>query len=139
MDRGFLYQFLRSQRYGVISSIAAGNCSQSALVGIAVTSDLEILFDTVKTSRKYRNLKDQPLCSFVVGWEGERTVQYEGVAFEPTGTELQRFQSIYFSAWPDGRRRMSWPDIVYLVVRPRWIRYSDFSLAEPQIEETSFG
>jgi len=37
---------------------------------------------------------------------------------------------MYFSVWPD-----AWPDIAYLVVRPRWIRYSDYDQIPPVIEE----
>jgi hypothetical protein len=34
---------------------------------------------------------------------------------------------------------MSWPGIVYFVVRPAWIRYSDFDQDPPLIREFSFG
>src|SRR5208282_4993124 len=111
---------------------------QSALVGIAVTQNLEIVFDTEKSSRKYPNLVERPSCSFVVGWGGEQTVQFEGVAFEPNGDELKHYQAAYFAAWPDGPARMAWPGIVYFVVRPRWIRLSDFDQSPPLIEELSF-
>jgi hypothetical protein len=43
----------------------------------------EIIFDTVPSSRKYPNLIARPVCSFVVGWAGEQTVQFEGHATEP--------------------------------------------------------
>jgi hypothetical protein len=92
-------------------------------------------FRYVKSSRKYPNLIARPICSFVVGWAGEQTVQLEGVATEPKGPDLKRYQEMYFSVWPDGSARMSWPDIAYLVVRPRWIRYSDYDQVPPVIEE----
>ncbi len=44
MDRSFLYGFMSSSRYGVVSSIAANGDPQSALVGIAVSPELEIIF-----------------------------------------------------------------------------------------------
>jgi len=44
---------------------------ESALVAIAVTEDLEIVFDTLDSTRKYRNLISNPKASVVVGWEGE--------------------------------------------------------------------
>jgi pyridoxine/pyridoxamine 5'-phosphate oxidase len=126
---------MTQHRYGVVSSISRNGTPQSALVGIATTSDLEIVFDTVKTSRKYPNLIERPSCSFVVGWSGEQTVQFEGMAEEPAGPELTRCQEAYFAAWPDGPARMSWPGIAYFVVRPRWIRYSDYDRSPPLIEE----
>ena len=115
MDRGFIYSFMAGCRYGVVSSIAGDGTPQAALVGIAVTPELEIIFDTVSSSRKYRNLMARPGCSFVVGWSGEQTIQYEGISSTPTGAELKRYQEVYFAAWPDGPARMSWPGIAYFV------------------------
>ena len=133
-----LYSFMTRFRYGVVSSVVADGSPQSALVGIAVTPQLEIVFDTLNTSRKYRNLVARPSCSLVVGWSGEQTVQFEGVAELPGGAELKRFQDVYFAAWPDGPARMTWPGIAYFVVRPKWIRYSDFDQNPPLIHETTF-
>lgn len=138
MDRAWLYSFMTGRRYGVVSSIGADGTPQSALVGIAVSPQLEIIFDTVNSSRKYRNLVDRPDCSLVVGWSGGQTVQFEGVANEPAGSELKRYQEVYFAAWPDGPGRMSWPEIAYFVVQPKWIRYSDFDQSPPLIEEITF-
>jgi hypothetical protein len=138
MTEADLYDFMVKFKLGVLGRVGDANAPQSALVGIAVTKDLEIVFDTVKHSRKYPNLIARPACCFVVGWEGEQTVQYEGEAEELTGFELDRYQKMYFQAWPDGPARLSWPGIVYFVVRPRWIRYSDFDQAPPLIREFSF-
>jgi hypothetical protein len=135
MDRASLHAFMTQHRYGVVSSVSRNGIPQSALVGIATTPDLEITFDTVKSSRKYPNLIERSYCSFVVGWSGEQTVQFEGIAEEPGGSELKRCQDVYFAAWPEGPARMNWPGIAYFVVRPRWIRYSDYDRNPPLIEE----
>ena len=138
MDRAAIYAFMTRFRFGVISSTSSNGTPQSALVGIAVTQDLEIIFDTEKSSRKYPNLIERPTCSFVVGWGGEQTVQFEGIAIEPEGTELERVQEAYFAVWPDGPARILWPNIAYFVVQPRWIRFSDFDQIPPLIVEMSF-
>lgn len=135
MEKDHLYRFMSKFRYGVVASVSAGGTPQSALVGIATTPQLEIIFDTVKSSRKYANLVAQPLCSFVVGWGGEQTVQFEGRAFQPTGRDLEQYLELYFSVWPECRTHLSWPDITYFVVQPRWIRYSDYGQGPPVIEE----
>jgi hypothetical protein len=135
MDRIALHSFLVRHRFGVVSSISGDSTPQSALVGIAITPQLEIIFDTVRSSRKYPNLIARPVCSFVVGWAGEQTVQFEGHASEPKGLDLKHYQEIYFAAWPECKPHMSWPDIAYFVVRPRWIRYSDYDQTPPIIEE----
>ena len=139
MERAGICSFMSGFKYGVLSSVAKDGTPQSALVGIAVSEELEIVFDTVNSSRKYRNLVERPSCCFVVGgWSSEQTVQYEGTAFEPKGEELERYQRIYFAAWPDGPARMIWPGIAYFAVRPRWIRYSDFDQNPPAVEEMTF-
>jgi Pyridoxamine 5'-phosphate oxidase len=138
MDKTSIYAFMAGYRYGVVSSIAANRVPQSALVGIAVTPELEIVFDTLNSTRKYKNLIKRPSCSFVVGWGGEKTIQYEGIAKEPKGAELERCQEVYFAVWPDGLARMSWPGIAYFLVRPKWVRYSDYDQNPPLIEEILF-
>jgi hypothetical protein len=65
----------------------------------------------------------------------ERTVQYEGVADEPTGAELRRLKELYFESFPDGRERQAWPGITYIRTRPRWIRYTDFNQDPPETVE----
>src|SRR5437763_6355980 len=118
MTKTDLYFFLANCRLGVLGTIGPDDGPQSSLVGIAVNENLEIVFDTVRRSRKYANLIARPPCSFSVGWTGEQTVQYEGVAEELTGSALPPYQDIYFSVWPECRGHLSWPDITYFVVRP---------------------
>jgi hypothetical protein len=138
MDRAAIFSFLIQHRYAVLSSLSKDNSPQSALVGIAISPELEIIFDTLKSSRKYPNLISNPQCSVVIGWQNEITVQYEGRALEPTGHQLNHYQQIYFAAWPDGPSRLAWPGITHLVVRPTWLRYSDFNQNPPQISELIF-
>jgi len=138
MNKAAIHAFMSRFRYGVVSSATSDGTPQSALVGIATTPDLEIVFDTVKSSRKYPNLIARPACSFVVGWGGEQTVQFQGHAIEPTGAELEHYRQAYFAAWPDGRSHMSWPGITWFAVRPTWIRLSDYDQRPPLIAELTF-
>jgi pyridoxine/pyridoxamine 5'-phosphate oxidase len=138
MDQAAIFNFISGFRYGVVSSVAPDGSPQSALVGIAVTPALEIVFDTVKSSRKYANLIAHPRCSFVVGWGGEQTVQFEGIATEPAGTEAQHYREAYFAAWPDGSSRLTWTDLTHFAVKPLWVRYSDFDRSPPLIVELQF-
>src|ERR1700743_685535 len=135
MDRSTLYQFLSQRHLAVLATATANGTSQSALMGIVVTPELDIIFDTLTSSRKYANLVARPNCSLVVGWEDEETVQIEGIARVLGSAETRRYQEAYFAVWPDGRARMSWPNIAYFVVKPHWVRYSDFGSNPPQIIE----
>lgn len=135
MNREEICDFIRRQRYGVVSSTASNGVPQSALVGIAATSRLEIIFDTLNNTRKYANLIQRPACSLVIGWSGEQTLQLEGIAEQPQGDDLARIQDVYFAQWPECREHTKWPGIAYFVVRPHWIRYSDYDQKPPFIQE----
>lgn len=136
-EQANLRDFIAACDMAVVSSLSPEGAPQSAAVAIAVTPELEIVFDTVDRSRKYRNLKARGRCSITM-WVGAVTVQYEGIAEEPAGANLDRYKEAYFKKLPDGRDRQSWPGIAYFVVRPKWIRYSDFNARPPLIEEFSF-
>jgi len=138
MTRTDLLQFLRGHKLAVQSSVSERGTPQAAVVGFVVTDQLEIFFDTLDTTRKVRNLRRNPNIAFVIGGllaGDERTVQYEGVADEPTGPELDRLKEFYFATFPDGRQRQSWPGLIYIRARPMWIRYSDYNRNPPEIVE----
>ena len=126
MNRPELLAFLRRHRLCVQASVNEAGAPQAAVVGYAVTDDLEIVFDTLGSTRKAHNLRLEPRIALVVGWDEEQTVQLEGLADEPRGAELARLKQVYFAAFPDGVERQSWPGIAYFRVRPQWARYSDF-------------
>jgi hypothetical protein len=138
VDRTDVVRFLRAHKLAVQSSIAEDGAPQAAVVGYAVTDALEVVFDTVKTSRKYQNLLRDPRVAVVV-WVGETTVQLEGVVDFPSGAELDRIRECYFDAYPDGRERLAWPGLVHARVRVRWLRYSDFAKRPPEIVELKLG
>jgi hypothetical protein len=139
VTRADLLAFLRSHRYAVQASAAAESGAQAAVVGIAVLDTFEIVFDTLATSRKARNLEHDARIALVIGGSdgGERTLQYEGVTDRPAGTELDDIRERYFQVFPDGRDRLAWPGLIHLRVRPRWMRYSDFGVNPPTIVEWS--
>jgi uncharacterized pyridoxamine 5'-phosphate oxidase family protein len=138
MTTDFLYDFISRHRYAVMSSVSEEGNPESALVGFAVAPDLKIIFDTVFTSRKYKNLIQNSSIAMVIGWENEQTVQYEGRVIFQAGNEFNKMKKLYLKVYPEGREpREKWKDIAYFVVVPDWIRYSDYN--EPQrIEEMNF-
>jgi general stress protein 26 len=140
MTRADLLEFLRSQQYAVQASVASEGAPQAAVVGVAVSDDLEIVFDTLDSTRKVPNLRRSPRVAFVFGGTvpgDERTAQVEGVADEPRGAELRRLQEVYFARFPEGRARKELPGIVYVRARPTWIRYSDYNRDPPFVIEFS--
>src|ERR1039458_6326760 len=84
-------EFAREQRLAVLSTVSPAGEPQSALMGVAVTPGFEIVFDTVKSSRKYGNLGANSRAAFVIGCSSEISIQYEGIAQELSGEELDRY------------------------------------------------
>ena len=138
MNVSEVYEFVSRESLGVLATVSDQGQPEAALMGIAVTPELEIIFDTVKSSRKYPNLKRNPQVAFVIGCTTEITVQYEGIAEELQGSEVEKYQNTYFAKFTDGPARLSWPGITYFVVRPKWVRYCDYNPGTRRIEEKKF-
>ena len=138
MTRKELLAFMRTEHFAVQASVSRTHAAQAAVVGIAVSDDFEIVFDTLSDSRKATNLRANPSVAFVIGStrDGtERTVQYEGIADIPSGDELRRVQEIYFEVFPDGRDRLHWKGLIHVRVKPLWIRYSNYGPQPPLVLE----
>ena len=129
---------MRQERYAVQTSVSPSGAPQAALIGIVVSDRFEVFFDTLDTSRKAVNLAHDPRAAFVLGTadaDSQRTVQFEGVADRPTGSDLKRLLRLYFARFPDGPARQDWPGLIYVRVTPTWIRYSNFATQPVQIME----
>lgn len=133
-----LLDFMRRERYAVEATVTADGQPQAALVGIAVSDRFELIFDTLATTRKAANLRHNPRMAFVIGPTANNassTVQYEGIAEEISGPALEELLPLYFKAFPDGALRRNWPGLIYMRVKPLWIRYSNYAFDPPEIVE----
>ncbi len=129
---------MRSHRLAVVSSVSANGAPQSALVGVAVTDALEIVFDTTSVTRKHANLSRDPRAAVTFSGPGEQTLQLEGSAY-PVSLDAEHdahYRETYYHAWPDDRDRLAWPNLVYWRIVPAWIRYSDYERGPLIIEGT---
>ncbi len=130
-----IFDIVRRKRFLVVSSVNESGAPEAALMGFALTAANEIVFDTLSTSRKAVNLTRNAKAALVVGWDDSVSLQIEGPARRPVGDDLMSAKAAYFREWPDGRARESWPNIAYVVVKPKWIRYSNFAAAPPDVQE----
>src|SRR4051812_14331344 len=97
MNRAQLVQFLRQYKLAVEATLPiGGEAPQAAVVGFAVSDALELVFDTLESTRKHRNLRGDPHIALVIGWDHEATAQIEGIADFPEGDELERIRECYF-------------------------------------------
>jgi len=130
------YDFLARHRLAVMSTVSEHGVPEAALINYGVTKDLEIIFETLQTSRKFRNLCSNPKVAMVMGWGREcLTCQYEGVVGLPSENALPSLLEIYFAARPEGRGHRGWPDLVYLCAKPTWVRLSNYDLMNWNIKE----
>ena len=137
--KDFIYQFINQHKLAVVSTINQADKPESALVGIAVSTNLEVIFDTIISTRKCQNILLNPHVAMVVGLDNEITVQYEGEA-EILGNDSasDNYRQIYYTIWPEGRERTeTWPGLVHVRIVPKWMRYSNFN-TPVVIEEMQF-
>ena len=136
MTRAELLRLMRAERHATVASMGATGAPQAAVVGVVVSDDLEIFFDTIDTTRKAVNLRARPRAAIGLGSvapDAKVTVQVEGAADEPHGTDLERLKELYFERFLDGPTRQAWKGLIYVRVRPAWIRMSDYSADPPRI------
>ena len=137
MTQAELLSFMRRREHVVQASRSLAG-PQAAVVGVVISDEFEVFFDTFESSRKAQNLRKDPRIAFVIGGSepgDAQTVQYEGIADEPTGAELLRLKELYFARFADGPTREHWPDITYFRAKPSWIRFSDYAQDPPLILE----
>jgi len=137
MTKQDVLAFAQQHSLAVVATVTADNKPEAAVIGIAISDQWEIIFDTIEHTRKAVNLRTNLSVALVVGWD-QKTLQLEGHAEVLSGKELQRCKEIYFSVFPDGHEREKWPGIMYVRVRPQWMRYSDFTGATENIVEYKF-
>ncbi len=138
MDLVEVLRFLEGEKFGVLATATADGRPEAALMGFAVTPELEIIFDTVRSFRKYPNLKKNPRVAWVIGCTSEISVQLEGIAKELEGAELEKYKTIYTRKYPDSTGRDKWAELTYFVTRPTWVRYGDYTPGKRRIEEQEF-
>lgn len=122
-----IIDFVKGIEIGVISTVTDKGQPQGAVVEFALTDDLEIVFNTFTTYRKYANLLSNPKISFTIGWDHDVTVQYEGVARELSGEDEKKYKEIFAHKIRNAAKWDAYPETRYFAVKPTWIRYNDLN------------
>jgi len=137
-EKRTVLEYLRSQRLAVVSSVSASGAPQAALVGVAVTDALEIVFDTTTVTRKHANLLRDKRAAVTFSGPGEQTLQLQGEAHAVSvdGSGDAPYRETYFQNWPSGRDRLAWANLTYWRIVPEWIRYSDYEKGPLIMERT---
>lgn len=134
----FVFEFIKKHQIAVISTVSPENKPEAAVIEFGETNDLELIFDAFENSRKVQNIKQNNNVAFVIGWDEDITVQYEGKAFELDGNELDKYKKIYISKNPKVKKWENIPGIKFFKVVPTWLRYSDVNKNPWEIFEITF-
>ncbi len=118
----------------VMATVNEKGQPEAATVGFSENQNLELMIGTSRNSRKCRNIFQNPQVAVVVGFKGDITVQFEGIARELTDEELTERKKLYFKKLPELKVFERDPDQVYFSITPNWVRYTDFS-QEEKVEE----
>ncbi|MBI2405237.1 pyridoxamine 5'-phosphate oxidase family protein [Candidatus Gottesmanbacteria bacterium] len=131
-----LRDLINQSKLAVLSTATSENTSESAVVEISASDNLELIFDTLPSFRKYKNLKNNRNVSVVIGWE-PATIQYEGIAVELEDKELEEYKQIHFQKFPEAVK-FEELGIRFFKIIPKWIRYTDVSKQPWEVFEIEF-
>lgn len=133
-----IYEFMNSYQLGALSTVNNNSLPEVAIIGFGQTKDLELVFGTDSTSRKYKNLQQNPRVAFAIGGITPETIQYEGVAREILPSELAIIRDNYWRKTPRAEAYHKNPTQRYFMVMPTWIRYTDVRATPWDITELPF-
>lgn len=133
-----LYDFLNSYNIGVISTVNQDGLPQGAIISFGQTKDLEIVFGTNNTTRKYQNLAGDPHIAFTIGGATLETIQYEGIVRELDKSELDIVRETHWKKNPHLEKLSQIPEHRYFIASPSWIRYTNISAHPWDITELTF-
>ena len=131
--------FIADHHVAVLATVTPDYLPEAAVVGIALYGDgLRLVFGTSNLSRKSQNIQTNARVALVIGWDHGKTVQYEGVASELTGSELETFQSSEMAHMPTVAKYLPPSVSKFFVVEPRWIKFTDVSVSPWEELELKF-
>lgn len=120
-----ILDLIKQTTHAVIATNSETGFPESAFIGFGETERLELIFGTNSQSRKFQNILRDPRVSFVIGGESYVTVQYEGTTRILNLEEWTQYTDLFFQKTPSAKVYENQPNQQYLLVSPKWIRYSD--------------
>jgi hypothetical protein len=132
-----LFDFISRHGLAVMATCAPGQRPECALVAYAARGG-DLVVVTSADSRKYANLRQNPRVALVIGLEGPSTLQYEGEATEPAGEEARALGALVLARHPTTAVFLS-ADARTIVVRPGWMRLTEYTRVPPGVVEVRFG
>lgn len=129
---------MQAHKLATIATVNAAGKPEAAVIGFGQTEKLELVFGTDNSSRKYTNILSNPEIAFVIGWENNQTMQYEGTVRELSNDEISLVQENYWSKNLHAEKHHKNPGERYFIVSPKWIRHTDLSVDPWIVTEMRF-
>ncbi|MFS8130975.1 MAG: pyridoxamine 5'-phosphate oxidase family protein [Candidatus Dojkabacteria bacterium] len=122
--------FIKNHGFCVISSNSAEGFPQSAVLSYSEFDGTNIIVSTSSKTRKYKNIKENPKTSIVIGWSTDDflTLQMDGETTE--AEDQQKAGDIHCAKNEYAKNFRNDPDNKYLIFKPTWIRFTDLKTKE---------
>jgi len=134
--------FMHQHPMAVIATHANGALApESALIAFVELDDLSLVFETFSGTRKHHNIQANAHVSLVIGWDINihKTLQYEGVAsFVEESNKDSVIELFKTKDTPCTEVFLRNHQARFFMVKPTWLRYSDYTKDKPIIIEESF-
>lgn len=137
-SRDELLRLTRKRYYAALATATPNGLPEVATLRYAVTNQFELVMGTLRTSRKYQNLRINPKVALVI-WDDDFSIQIEGEYHEPVGTDQERLKRFFATEFPhEARLRATRTNHVFFRVTPDWARYTDLTDEPPPVLTLDF-
>lgn len=123
-----VYDFLQdaAHMHGVLAYLDGQGLPETAFVAFSATAELNLVFGTSGTSRKFGRIQGATVGFNVTDRELRQTVQLQGKAREVAGGELTALEEGHYAKLGQASRRFKdLPDQHFFLITPTGLRFSD--------------
>lgn len=119
----------------VVATVNPEGNPQAATVGFSIDEKFQVIIATNESTRKANNISNNSNIALVVGFSGDTTLQYEGIAEKTPTNELGSRLEEHFKKLPGAKKFANDAGQAYFLIKPTWLRFTDYT-AEDEIFET---
>lgn len=130
----FLFQFYDC----AIATVNTDSHPEAATVGYTVDENFQIMFATNIGTRKAVNLKSNQKVALVVGFDGPKTVQIEGVAEVVDKEDNKARIEMHLQKIPGAKEFADKEGQTYYLITPNWLRFTDYTQSPDTFETRDF-
>lgn len=131
-------EFLNQFETCVIATVDQDGKPEAATVGFSVDDDFKILVATNQKTRKAANLSKNNKVALVVGFNGPKTVQIEGLAEKVDEAKCQDRINLHFQKVPAAKKFAGEAGQNYYLITLTWLRFTDYTQKPPIFETENF-